>query len=376
MASTPTLTLANPTEAERIRLAEGTFPQWGGGLDIKTYLARETDSIGPLNRDGGLQGWLLTEAGAAPDHRPLLTSCDTLRKRALVRESDGSVRDVLAQGVASVFTPEQQRGKGYAGRMMGLLSETLKARANEEGDQQALFSILFSDVGKEIYAKRGWKALESTHLKFPVDAARDYPVSPDVKYITKADISELTAIDEKLLRQRLASQPQETGRTQVAIIPDENHMLWHFAREDLKAQNLWPSVPLPDIHGAIVTVPSSKSRVWALWSRKLRSEDVSKNSVYFLRLVVESPEKVSDEEFDEALEKIVDSARQYAKENHCGKVQCWTPDKRTRAAVEKRPGLEAEYVVRESDSIVSLNWFGEGSVDDVDWVIPEQYTWC
>jgi hypothetical protein len=285
------------------------------------------------------------------------------------------VRDVLAQGVASVFTPENQRGKGYAGKMMALLGEALKARANEEeGEKQALFSILFSDVGREFYARRGWKAMDSTHFKFPVNANTDYSLPEGVRYITKSDIAELTAVDEKLLRERFASMPQGTSRTACAIIPDEEHMLWHFNREDLKAKQLYPSTPLADIHGAIITLPSS--RIWALWSRKLRSKDISTNAVYFLRFVVEAPEKVSDEELGDALEKIVAAAKKFARDSECGKVQMWSPDERVMKIVEGKKGFEAEFVVREADSIVSLNWFGEESVDDVDWIIPEQYTWC
>jgi len=38
--------------------------------------------------------------------------------------------------------------------------------------------------------------------------------------------------------------------------------------------------------------------------------------------------------------------------------------------------LKAQYVVREEDSITSLRWFGDGSVQDVEWVANERYEWC
>lgn len=220
--------------------------------------------------------------------------------------------------------------------------------------------------------------MESTHFQFPVDAGREYTLPAGVRYITGTEVPELTALDERLLRERLASAPeQDPSRTAVAILPDKEHMLWHFNREGLKAAQLYPSTPLPDVHGAIVTTPSSSSRIWTLWSRKLRSRDVSANSLYFLRFVIEKPEDVSDEELGDAFEKIVEAARKYAKESACGKVQMWTPGDRVRKVAESRQSLkDTEHVVRETDSIVSLNWFGEGSVDDVDWIIPEQYTWC
>lgn len=379
----PILTLVNPTPGERIRLAEGTFSEWGRSMTLESYLARETDSVGPLNRNGGLLGWLLTTAGSKPDDRPLLTSCDTLRKRALVKGKDGEVKDVFAQGVASVFTPKDQRGKGYAGRMMGLLAHTLAARANEDeedasgGKTPALFSILFSDVGKEFYAKKGWKAFPSTHFKFPVTATQDYPLPEGVEYITSEDeIAQLSARDETLLRDRLRNQPTDPSRVTVAIIPDNDHMLWHFNRENIGSKALYPSEPTPQVHGARVTIGDGATRAWALWARKLRDADIEKNTLYFLRLVIESPESVSDKELGEAIGKLVTAAKREAKSTKCSKVQMWSPEERVKRVVDAQQGLDAEYVVRETDSISSLAWFGEESVDNVDWVIPEQYAWC
>lgn len=49
----------------------------------------------------------------------------------------------------------------------------------------------------------------------------------------------------------------------------------------------------------------------------------------------------------------------------------WSLDERVMKIVEGKKGFEVEFVVREVDSIVSLNWFGEEFVDDVDWIILE-----
>ncbi|KAH8173417.1 N-acetyltransferase-like protein [Sarocladium implicatum] len=379
----PILTLTNPTPNERIHLVKGTYSSWGGKLSLESYIARETDLTIPINRNGGITCWLLTTAASEPDSRPLLTSCETLRKRALVKGKDGEVRDAFAQGVASVFTPEEQRGKGYAGRMMGLLAQTLAARANEEdpeaaeGPRPALFSVLFSDVGKEFYSKKGWKAFPSTHFSFPVTATQEYPLPDGIEYITSLDeIAQLTATDETLLRKRLSEQPTDPSRVTVAIIPDNDHMLWHMSRENIASQAVYPSEPTPQVHGAKVAVGDGATRVWALWARKLRGAETEKNTLYFLRLVVEAPEKVSDTELGEALGKIVTAARREAKLTSCAKVQMWSPEARVKKVVEAEKNLDAEFVVRDMESILSLAWFGEESVDDVDWIVPEQYTWC
>ena len=52
------------------------------------------------------------------------------------------MRQVPVIGVASVFTPAQNRGKGYAGLMMRLLADKVREMTGNKG-----FSVLYSDVG-------------------------------------------------------------------------------------------------------------------------------------------------------------------------------------------------------------------------------------
>ncbi|CAG9936902.1 unnamed protein product [Clonostachys rosea f. rosea IK726] len=155
------LILANPTPDESRQTWTCTHPLWGAALSLDGYILRETRQADlPLARDGGLRPWVLVEADSKPDSRDILSSCETLRKRALVRRPDGEVNEVIAHGVASVFTDPAFRGKGHASTMMACLGEALQA----EG---ALLSVLWSDIGKEFYNKHGWRPFESDHLEFP-----------------------------------------------------------------------------------------------------------------------------------------------------------------------------------------------------------------
>lgn len=365
------LTLETATREERTLITEHTYPQWGGAMSWETYLARQLDDDGVLNRNGGLTAWLLTDGEARVEDRPrpILSSCETLRKRAIVRGKDGVVTDGLAYGVASVFTPKEARGHKHAGTMMGMLSEMLARKG-------ALFSILFSDIGKEFYAARGWRAFDSTHFKFPVDAAAEYPLAEGLKNITVDDISELTELDEQLIRKRLAAQSAPSKITAV-VIPDQDHILWHLNRSALKSTSVFPSRERATIHGAHLTLPSSKRRVWALWASSIRSAtDPSKNDLNILRLVVEDPDAIENEELGAGLEAILGAAQRQARDWMCGSVEMWSPDKRVRRAVEARSALGARFVVRDDDGIMSLNWFGEESADEVDWIESQKFTWC
>ncbi|KND92968.1 Lysine acetyltransferase [Tolypocladium ophioglossoides CBS 100239] len=330
----------------------------------------------PLARDGGISQWILTDSAVPLAERPVLSSCETLRKRALVRGRDGQVRDVWAHGVASGFTYPEFRCRGYASKMLALFGERL-ARQEAEKAGEAAFSVLFSDIGKKYYAALGWMPYESAHLSFPVKptTAAAEP-SNAVKPILDADLPAIAQLDEELLRKKLSGAPADPAKTRVAIIPDLDTLQWHLARQAFMSNHLFSKAPT--VHGASYTPPgASGSRVWGYWARiqhggKGRPEI---NVLNFLRFVVED-DGASDGELSKAIRAIVGVAQHEAKEWLCTKINMWNPNERTKKLIADMKDLEAQYVVRESDSIPSLRWFGDGSVADVEWVANEKYEWC
>lgn len=364
------LILTNPSQEESIRVWTGSHPYWGTALSLESYISREVAQYSiPLSRNNGLTPWILTNPTLLP--RPIFSSCEILKKRALVRSPDGAITEGIAHGVASVFTEPQERKKGYAGAMMGKIGEMLEGvQAEKKGG--ALFSVLWSDIGKQFYAKRGWKVFESSHLEFP--ATKSTPELPEnLKIIGFDDLPELAEADEKLLRKQIIDAPQSTT-TLVGIMPDLDQLQWHLAREAFACKDLFSKIPTS--HGALYKT-SSGSRIWAIWKRN-HSGSISqpqKNILSFLRFVIED-ESVSIEELGKALEVIVQAARGEAGVWKCGKVEMWNPEERVKTLAGGNAGLQAEFVDREDDSISSLRWFGEGSVDNVVWVGNEKYCWC
>jgi hypothetical protein len=59
-----------------------------------------------------------------------------------------------------------------------------------------------------------------------------------------------------------------------------------------------------------------------------------------------------------------------------GKVEMWNPNERVRKLALGIKELEASYVVREDDSICSLQWLGDEADDEVEWVVSEKFEWC
>ena len=373
----PSLILTHPSHDEQIRTWTHNHPSWGPSYTVQTYIEREQHLLtAPLARDGGISQWILTDSAVPKAERPVLSSCETLRKRALVRHRDGQVHDVWAHGIASVFTYSEFRRQGYANRMLSLLGDML---AKEEADTtgEATFSVLFSDIGKTYYAALGWMPYESSHLFFPVKptTAPAEPSGP-VKPIFDADLPSITQHDEHLLRKKLSSAPADPAKTRVAIIPDLDTLQWHLARQTFMSNHLFGKAPT--VHGAIYTPPADpNARVWGYWAcdQSGGKEHPEKNTLNFLRFVVED-DSISDEELSRAIRSIVGVAQTEAKEWLCSNITMWNPDERTKKLVVDMMDFEAQYVVRESDSIPSLRWLGDDDVANVEWVANEKYEWC
>jgi GNAT superfamily N-acetyltransferase len=377
-SSSPTIILTNPTPQERIRTWTYSQPEWGNSLTVPEYLEREEYLLSiPLARNGGITNWILTDSAAPINsnaERPVLASCETLRKRALVRGQDGVLRDALAYGIASVFTYSEFRGRGYAGKMIERLRGYMAARQQEAGEPA--FSILFSDIGKLFYAKQGWLPLENTQIEYRV---KQNPVEFDasaIKLLGDDDLPALAERDEELIRKEMALPNSTDGsKTRVAVIPDIDALQWHFYRQAFICNAAFGRKPT--IHGALYTSPSNGSRIWGLFERNHYGgpDKPEKNVLSFLRFVIEDS-SISDEELSEAVVGIFRAAEQEAKDWRCSKVEIWNPLARVRKAVENAAEFESIFVVRDAKNLASLNWFGEGSTEDLDWVVNERFEWC
>ncbi|KAL7900239.1 hypothetical protein HDV63DRAFT_370674 [Trichoderma sp. SZMC 28014] len=378
-SASPTIILTNPTPPERTRTWTYSQPEWGNSLTVPEYLNREEYLLTiPLARNGGITNWILTDSAAAVDpttgERPVLASCETLRKRALVRGKDGIVRDVWAYGIASVFTYSEFRSKGYASKMIELLRGYMTAKQQESGEPA--FSILFSDIGKEFYAKHGWMSLENTQIEYRV---KKNPVEFDasiIKLLGDEDLASLAERDEELIRKEMAlPNSAEASKIRVAVLPDIDTLQWHFYRQAFICNTAYGRKPT--VHGALYTSPSTGSRVWGLFERNHYGgpNKPEKNVLSFLRFVVEDSD-IIDEELFEAVVGIFRAAEKEAKDWECSKVEIWNPLDRVRKIVEDAAEFESIFVVRDAKNLASLNWFGEGTAEDLDWVVNERFEWC
>ena len=144
----PNLALLEQTPEEKIKIWKLNGQIWRGRLSLENYIRREEHLADQaFTRNGGIAYWVLTDSTKPPNERPILSSCESLRKRAFVKRIDGVVEEVISHGVGSVFCDPSLRSRGYARRMVVELGKKLDYWSQEEG-RSTDFTVLYSDIGK------------------------------------------------------------------------------------------------------------------------------------------------------------------------------------------------------------------------------------
>jgi hypothetical protein len=388
-SKSPNLHLTHPTDEEKLETWTLNSTSWGGALNQQDYLEREEYlTKAPLARDGGVTHWILVDKELPPNRRPILASCESLRKRAIVGR-DGKLTDIVSHGIGSVFCDPEYRGRGYASRMMRELGEKLRTWQASTKGKSCGFSALWSDIGKLYYAAHGWHPFPSTHIEFPPVSLSGGGNSMPAKLLESKDLQKLCEKDEAMIRQTLARA--RDSKTHVCIVPDHEHIQWHHVREDFMCQKIFGRQPT--IRGAVIG--EEGHRVWAMWTRSFYGpvgKASSGNALHILRLVIEdeAPEIIFSsktggalsngslmDEQAQKLKSVLQVAQSQAAEWSLLHVELWNPTPLVQSLVQKTD-LQHSKVERESESIPMLMWYGagDGKLNDIDWAGNEKYGWC
>lgn len=382
----PDLILVPASPQERIAAIKLNSDVWKGPLDVSTYIAREDHLYAQnLTRDG-LTSWILVDKSEPEGERTILSSCETYKKKALLAHG-GTVEEVSTHGIGSVYCRPEFRGKGYAKRMFEELSTKLDTwKMEKEVRGRSLFTVLFSDIGKKFYAQFGWEPFLSSHMSLPPisrqnesqalsngaaakeNQTRDLYVEDVRKYVCNGEVI-------GKVRDQLRDASLATAGSKIAIMPDFDHFVWHWAREEFYAENLadFSQLSPPVIKGA----GNDDARVYCSWTRNF-GETAEDNVLYILRWVYDEPQSKEEEKsLVEAMAALLRRAQQEANEWKMSKVEFWNPSPLLQKAVAMLDS-DAQVVHREKDSIASLRWTGaeQGLGDSVEWFLNEKYTWC
>jgi GNAT superfamily N-acetyltransferase len=369
----PDLILVPATASERIASIKLNSVAWRGPLDVETYVAREDHLLQQrLTRDG-LTCWILVDRNEPEGNRTILSSCESYRKTALLAHN-GHIEMVSTHGVGSVYCRPEFRGKGYAKRMLEELSTKLETwEMEKEARRSSLFTVLFSDIGKKFYAQFGWRPFSSSHMSLPASAGG--PIKAGTRDLFAEDVHKSLCSEEvlaKLHDQMLVASQKSTG-AKIAILPNFDHYVWHWAREEFYAENMSPERSPPVVKGA----GDDKAGVYCAWNRNF-GELPEDNVLYILRWVYDEPTSPAEEQTTvQAMAAILRRAQKEAHEWNMSKVEFWNPTPLLQKAVAMVDS-KAELVHREKESISSLRWTGEqqGLGKDVEWWLNEKYAWC
>lgn len=371
------LKLEPATPLEYVQTAHLNADEWKGPLTMDEYLDREillqeTD----LTKDGRITGWILTSDAHPlnPDGtRPIFASCESIPVHAYIAR-DGNLEKVQAHGIASVYTRQEYRGKGYASRMMAELGKRLELWQQSNGTPNP-FSVLYSDIGQSFYANHGWKVFPSNHIHLvPLDQS-GYDTAkiklPPVDDLTVSDLQGIPFVEylEERLQQISKTRP---GTPHVAIRPDLEHFCWHFARDEFQSELFGKGYPT--VKGAV----HRETGLGLIWCRVYAAEE--QNWQLHILHTVYPPTVQTSDEFQNAMAALLLRSQLEAQTwDMAGGVEVWDPSELVVAAAQKLATKEqgkVEIITRDAEHLCSLRWAGEADNQNPVWVANEKYAWC
>ncbi|OJJ51174.1 hypothetical protein ASPZODRAFT_55162 [Penicilliopsis zonata CBS 506.65] len=377
----PRLVLVPATPAERLECTKLNSVAWKGPLDLESYIAREDHLLAQQLTGDGQTCWILVDGTQPAGARTILGACESYKKKALLAYA-GQVEDIATHGVGSVYCRPEFRGKGYANRMIQELSVKLETwQLEEERRTRSVFSVLFSDIGKKFYAQHGWKPFPSSHIALPSLGGSDEEDGaaaglPSARDLSAEDVKESMCSDAvfRKARESLRAASERTPhQAKIAIAPDYDHFVWHWAREEFYAEKLFPHSGPPLVKGA----GEDRARVYCAWTRVF-GETPEENTLYILRWIYDEPASPAQAQMTaQAMAAVLRRAQRQAHKWDMRHVEFWNPTPLMLQAVALLDP-DAKVVHREKSSIASLKWDGakQGLGNEVEWVWNEKYAWC
>lgn len=200
--------LVEADDKQKRQRDELTYVEWGQKLSLHQFLAREQKLRATAWTRAGMQTWFyVDEAGQ------VLSSCETFRMDSLCADQPGH-----AYAIASVFTEESRRGKGYAAQMLEAVMHELETR-----DQKLQAFTLYSEIGAGLYARLGFSERPSFERVIVTNGRRSGATT----------LQPLT--NDEIVR---GWNQLSSSRSGFVIWPTSEQIDWHFERERIYAAHL------------------------------------------------------------------------------------------------------------------------------------------
>ncbi|KAJ7674418.1 hypothetical protein B0H17DRAFT_1208003 [Mycena rosella] len=366
-----------PATAEQVLVArQRTLHEWGKGLTLEEHLARDASQDQfDGSRNGRLITWVLTPRDE-PRTLEFKCACETFKRTGLVIDpaEGATAKAVACYGIASVFTPPENRGKGFGRHMMRLLhwviaDEDLLPTSEfpvawgapplrVEGTRNGHFSALWSDVG-DFYSAcgpapdihDGWVVRGTATTVWGVDSTPVSDATLEWTWLDDSGVSELWVEDAEKIRQDIQKEPSAGGI--FAFLPTQGVASFQHRRLEFFLQRL---APPPDTWG----VASPDRAAYATWTIDPRPPAPRTLSVS--RLCADP------QTFGELVGRIME----VAKKNDVKCVEVWnlSPELKTLA------GTLGANTHERKEHLPAFKFYGRESEANVAWAFNERFCWC
>ncbi|KAI8918774.1 hypothetical protein BC831DRAFT_122188 [Entophlyctis helioformis] len=357
----PDLVLSEATTAQDEQSTANSHPSWGAPLlTLEQYKAREAHQRACVFAQAPRRRcWVLTRSSDPVGTLDLVSHCETFMHDALLVGGDGVVHEGVCYSIASVFTPEAHRRRGYAAAMLKLLADTVI-----HADPGAIASALYSDVGPTYYAKQGWHLYPSISAivsvagqtsRSPADASSTSPLRLD------GDLGRILDHDRESIEAALVERSARGSAPLFAILPSWQAVEWHHSSSVFYSRVLGRRAPNNvgiQIHEGTDT-DSATGSDFAVWKH-----DFKNNDLIVLRCRLTSKRSASL-----FIAACLSEARLYG----LVRVVIWDPSPLLEQVDEYL--IEVEQRNESLSSLMLVGRHGIGSGANAEWCINEKFAW-
>ncbi|CAE6447084.1 unnamed protein product [Rhizoctonia solani] len=355
------LVLRQASRAQEIESRKLTSVQWAKWYDLEGYLQRLEYLESLDHASGGLLiTWVLVPAND-PETLEILSTCQTYKRDILVLPAgEATSKQDTGYAIASVFTPAEHRGKGYAARMMSLLHfalarpEGVPPFPEEWGNfpslvrQPGMVSVLYSGVGP--YYSRcapgqgsGWTVVGTRTAEWTVPPHR-IELDSRVELLSMEEAVSTLAADAIYFKQNLESLGP-SPYTRFAFQPTAGWCRYQMIRD--QESPVYVAAP-PKFWGARIQHESETHYI--VWTYRPSNDPEPKLIVVNLR--------TTSENFPILLNAMISVAQ---REKHC-LVEAWNWD----AELEGVVGETGGRIYNRTGQLPALKWYGPE--EEVDWI--------
>ncbi|KAG1734817.1 hypothetical protein EDB19DRAFT_1638788 [Suillus lakei] len=391
------LSLYPATPAQILETRKRTWPDWGGSTTLERYLQcyARIDEMEHA-RDGRMITWVLAPRDD-PTTLDFMCACETYKRTGLVAypspDGPNKVNESLCYGIASVYTPEAKRRKGYGQHMMRLLHWVISS-CNDfldfpkewgapppkvGGAGGAAFSVLYSAVGEDFYRDAGMQAEGKGggwEVRTPWSWAWEVrsqigtvtgrvEEGPGWKWVEEGDLDEMWRKDARFIKDSLERAPRSDSSYEtssptayVSALPDGGVGSFQVSRSLLVSEH---AVPLK-VWGIRKEIIGNEKATYATWAADMR----------FTPTLIVTRLAATRETFPELLEKMKEAAQSAGLE----KVEVWNLPKDLDGLAEGEGNGDGKKYVR-TRGWPLIKWYGRGETRDVEWSFNEnRFCWC